>query len=92
MASIGGIFSHRAFPKYCGTKAGVIRFGLIDAISEKCLTPVSTILEAHDKFIDDGTGMIEYGNGYKTERAVTVWEPHFRAMHGDDSTLDDAVA
>lgn len=139
-ASIGGIFPHRAFPEYCGTKAGVIQFvrgvapllkakenilintvlpgavatpivpqGMIDAISEECLTPVSTILEAHDKFIDDDTGMIgkaleasakdlifydppEYGNGYKTKRAVTVWEPHFRAMHGEDSKLDDAVA
>ncbi|EME77725.1 uncharacterized protein MYCFIDRAFT_191140 [Pseudocercospora fijiensis CIRAD86] len=138
--SIGGIFPHRVFPEYCGTKAGVIQFvrgvapllkakenilintvlsgavatpivpqGLMDAISEECLTPVSTVLEAHDKFIDDDTGVIgkaleasakdlifyeapEYGNGYKTKRAVPVWEPHFRAMHGEDSKLDDAVA
>ena len=61
------------------------------------ITPVSTILNAHDTFIDDTTGMAgqapegssdklifyelpEYGNGYKTKRAVTVWEPLFRQL------------
>lgn len=72
------------------------------------LTPISTILEAHDKFINDETGlsgqalegsadklvfydMPELGNGYKTKRAVTVWEPLFKMMHGEESQLEDAI-
>ncbi|CAI7608134.1 unnamed protein product [Penicillium pancosmium] len=35
--------------------------------------------------------MPEYGNGYITKRAVTVWEPLFRMMHGEDSQLPDAI-
>ena len=31
------------------------------------------------------------GNGRITKRAVTVWEPLFRMMHGEDSGLPDAV-
>lgn len=34
----------------------------------------------------------EHGNGYVTKRAVTVWEPLFRMMHGEDSQLPDAIA
>ncbi|CEL02131.1 Putative 15-hydroxyprostaglandin dehydrogenase (NAD()) (AFU_orthologue; AFUA_3G09480) [Aspergillus calidoustus] len=33
----------------------------------------------------------EYGNGAITKRAVTVWEPLFRMMHGEDSQLPDAI-
>lgn len=33
----------------------------------------------------------EMGNGGVTKRAVTVWEPLFRAMHGEDSQLPDAI-
>lgn len=35
--------------------------------------------------------MPEYGNGHVTKRAVTVWEPLFRMMHGEDSELPDAI-
>lgn len=31
------------------------------------------------------------GNGHITKRAVTVWEPLFRIMHGEDSNLPDAI-
>ena len=31
------------------------------------------------------------GNGRVTTRAVTVWEPLFRMMHGDDSRLENAI-
>ncbi|CAK4033713.1 15-hydroxyprostaglandin dehydrogenase (NAD(+)) [Lecanosticta acicola] len=81
---------------------------MIAAVSPECLTPISTIIDAHNKFINDDTGMSgqalegssdrlvfydmpPFGNGYKTERAVTVWEPLFRAMHGEDSQLEDAI-
>ena len=72
------------------------------------MTPISTVLAAHDVFINDETGQVgktleasadklvfydppEYGNGYKTKRAVTVWEPLFKAMHGEESGLEDAI-
>ena len=74
----------------------------------RSLTPISTVIAAHDKFIDDEEGvtglalegssnrlifyeMPEYGNGFKTKRAVTVWEPLFKAMHGENSELPDAI-
>lgn len=30
-------------------------------------------------------------NGYKTQRAVTVWEPLFKAMHTEASGLEEAI-
>ncbi|KAL1963866.1 hypothetical protein VTN77DRAFT_7672 [Rasamsonia byssochlamydoides] len=33
----------------------------------------------------------EMGNGRVTKRAVTVWEPLFRQMYGEDSQLPDAI-
>ena len=35
--------------------------------------------------------MPELGNGHTTKRAVTVWEPLFRIMHGEVSNLPDAI-
>lgn len=35
--------------------------------------------------------MPEFGNGPVTKRAITVWEPLFRMMHGEDSQLPDAI-
>lgn len=35
--------------------------------------------------------MPEPGNGHITKRAVTVWEPLFRIMHGENSGLPDAI-
>lgn len=33
----------------------------------------------------------EMANGRFTKRAVTVWEPLFTQMHGEDSGLPDAI-
>lgn len=33
----------------------------------------------------------EQGNGHVTKRAITVWEPLFRMMHGEDSQLPEAI-
>ncbi|KAE8146587.1 hypothetical protein BDV25DRAFT_162163 [Aspergillus avenaceus] len=137
--SIGGIFPHRSYPEYCGTKAAVNQFirgvapllrakenifincvlpgivstpivppEMIAAVTLECLTPVKTILDAYQVFLQDESGrtgellecsadkmisypMQEMGNGHVTQRAVTVWEPLFRQMHGEDSGLPDAI-
>ncbi|RDW68858.1 SDR family oxidoreductase [Aspergillus mulundensis] len=137
--SIGGVFPHRTYPVYCGTKAAVNQFvrgvapllkakeniyinvvmpGAVDtpivppemtaAVTPECLTPVETVLKAYRTFLEDTTGMTgqllecsaeklvyyslpEYGNGHVTKRAVTVWEPLFRMLHGEDSQLPDAI-
>lgn len=81
---------------------------MMEAVTPECVTPISTILKAHDVFVEDETGMCgksleasaedlrwydlpEYGNGYKTKRAVTVWEPLFKMMHGEESGLEGAI-
>ncbi|KAK5128262.1 hypothetical protein LTR85_002929 [Meristemomyces frigidus] len=81
---------------------------MMAAVTPECITPISTIIAAHDHFIDDKTGAAgqalegsadklvyydtpAYGNGYKTKRAVTVWEPLFKMMHGEESGLPDAI-
>lgn len=81
---------------------------MIAAVSPECITPVKTVLEAYNKFLEDTTGMAgealecsadklifynlpDMGNGNVTRRAVTVWEPLFRMMHGVDSQLPDAI-
>jgi hypothetical protein len=33
----------------------------------------------------------ELGNGRVTKRAVTVWEPFFKLMHGEHSGLPDSI-
>lgn len=33
----------------------------------------------------------EMGNSAATKRAVTVWEPLFKMMHGENSQLLDAI-
>ncbi|KAH9823608.1 15-hydroxyprostaglandin dehydrogenase [Teratosphaeria destructans] len=86
----------------------IVPKAMIEAVSPDCLTPVSTIIAAHDRFIEDQDGICgqalegsadklvyynlpEYGNGYKTKRAVTVWEPLFEMTHGEGSGLPDAI-
>ncbi|PKY07417.1 NAD(P)-binding protein [Aspergillus campestris IBT 28561] len=78
------------------------------AVSPECLTPVKTLLDAYQIFLEDTTGIAgellecsagkhifypspEYGNGHVTKRAVTVWEPLFNIMHGENSGLPDAI-
>ncbi|KAJ5723932.1 hypothetical protein N7488_001967 [Penicillium malachiteum] len=86
--SIGGVFPHKSYPIYCGTKSAVNQFvrgaapllkqkeniflnvvlpGIVDtpivpkemiqAVTPECLTPVQTILNAYDTFLEDTTGM-----------------------------------
>lgn len=73
------------------------------------LTPLKTLVDAYQIFLEDTTGMAgqllecsvekhifypspEFGNGPFTKRAVTVWEPLFKIMHGENSGLSDAIA
>ncbi|KAF9885347.1 hypothetical protein FE257_012964 [Aspergillus nanangensis] len=81
---------------------------MMAAVTPECVTPVQTVLNAYQVFLEDTTGMAgellecsaekqvfvrppEMGNGYKTQRAVTVWEPLFRQMHGENSGLPGAI-
>lgn len=71
------------------------------------MTPISTITDAYCKFLDDDTAVgqavecsadkqIPFSdppmlNGLATRRAVTVWDPLFRLIHGEDSGLSSAI-
>lgn len=72
------------------------------------MTPIKTITDAYVRLLGDATiyGQAiecsaqshfffpepEMCNGKVTKRAVTVWEPLFRMLHGEDSELPDAIA
>lgn len=72
------------------------------------LTPVKTVTDAYVRLLDDASicgeaiecsanqhfffPEPEMCNARVTRRAVTVWEPLFRALHGEDSKLADAIA
>ncbi|KAI9923705.1 hypothetical protein ASPWEDRAFT_120695 [Aspergillus wentii DTO 134E9] len=81
---------------------------MIAAVTPECITPMQTVLDAYQVFLEDTTGMAgemmecsadkhiyyhlpEKGNGRITQRAVTVWEPLFRMIHGEDSGLEGAI-
>ncbi|KAH7078964.1 15-hydroxyprostaglandin dehydrogenase [Paraphoma chrysanthemicola] len=80
---------------------------MIDAVSPDCLTPISTIVSAYERFLDDDSlyGRImecsvdkhffieqpTLANGQYSRRAVTVWDPLFKMMHGENSGLSDAI-
>ncbi|OGM44562.1 hypothetical protein ABOM_006552 [Aspergillus bombycis] len=86
--SIGGIFPHRTYPEYSGTKAAVNQFvrgvapmlkakdnihincvlpgivatpivppEMIEAVAPECRTPMKTVLDAVQIFLEDETGM-----------------------------------
>lgn len=81
---------------------------LVDAVSADFLTPISTIVKAYMKFLEDDTlwgqaiecsvdrllfsKQPEYLDGIYSKRATTVWEPLFRTMHYENSELPDAIA
>ena len=81
---------------------------MVAAVSKDCLTPVSTIVSAYQRFLDDDSlagkaieatvekhvivPRPEYLNGRFSKRACTVWEPLFKTYHGENSELDDAIA
>jgi hypothetical protein len=72
------------------------------------LTSPATIVRGYLKFLEDDslTGQILEGsvdklffydtpkeaNGRFTKRAVTIWDPHFKMMHGELSGIPDALA
>ncbi|KAK5110480.1 hypothetical protein LTR62_005831 [Meristemomyces frigidus] len=77
------------------------------AVDQEDLTPLSTIVKAYMRLIEgDETGQgIEASvdkllafseppmlNGQHTKRAVTVWDPLFKVMHGENSGLPDTIA
>ncbi|KAK1814054.1 hypothetical protein LTR12_011572 [Friedmanniomyces endolithicus] len=81
---------------------------MIAAVDPSDITPVSTIVSAYIRLLDDesltGQG-IECSvdkqlpftdpplmNGKHTKRAATVWDPLFKIMHGENSGLADAIA
>ncbi|KAI1258860.1 hypothetical protein F5Y18DRAFT_324747 [Xylariaceae sp. FL1019] len=81
----------------------IIAQAMVDAVSEECLTPISTIVSAYNLFLDDlsRNGQVvecsvdkhcfvpepELLNGQATKRAVTVYEPLHTSMHGEESGL-----
>ncbi|KAI1607949.1 15-hydroxyprostaglandin dehydrogenase [Exophiala viscosa] len=81
---------------------------MLDAVSEECLTPVTTIVAAYVRLLDDRelTGQAiecsaykllfsaqpDYLNGWISKRAATVWEPIFKRKHSEFSELPDAIA
>ncbi|KAI6785349.1 uncharacterized protein J7T54_006991 [Emericellopsis cladophorae] len=80
---------------------------MVAAVSLECLTPVSTIVRAYNKCLDDDSlaGEVlecsveeilplpvpELRNGRFSKRAVTVWDPLFKMYHGEESGLPDAI-
>ncbi|KAH9827356.1 15-hydroxyprostaglandin dehydrogenase [NAD(+)] [Teratosphaeria destructans] len=71
------------------------------------ITPISTITRAYDQLLESekASGVILEGsvdkiirvpdppllNGSRTKRAVTVYDPLFKYLHGEESGLQDAV-
>jgi hypothetical protein len=71
------------------------------------LTPIDTIVRAYHTFLEDDSrnGQVLEGsvdklllidepkeaNGRFTRRAVTVWDPLFKMIHGENSGLEEAI-
>ncbi|KAF1842347.1 NAD(P)-binding protein [Cucurbitaria berberidis CBS 394.84] len=80
---------------------------MVDAVSPECLTSVSTIVSAYEKFLEDESlyGRVlecsadkhffleppTLANGRVSRRAVTVWDPLFKIYHKESSGLPDAI-
>jgi len=80
---------------------------MVAAVSPDAMTPLSTIVSAYDKLLNDDSlagkaieasvdkhcivARPEYLNGRFSKRACTVWEPLFKSYHGENSGLDDAI-
>ncbi|OAG10747.1 uncharacterized protein CC84DRAFT_1161608 [Paraphaeosphaeria sporulosa] len=80
---------------------------MVDAVSPDCMTPVSTIVAAYERCLDDASlygRVIEcstdkqfdlepptLANGHYSRRAVTVWDPLFKMYHKEASGLPDAI-
>jgi hypothetical protein len=71
------------------------------------MTPVSTIVAAYNKFLEDDSlageaiecsaekllfvPQLDYLNGKVSKRATTVWDPLFKMYHKELSQLPDAI-
>ncbi|KAF5519076.1 15-hydroxyprostaglandin dehydrogenase [Colletotrichum aenigma] len=87
---------------------GVIRTplvpaGMIAAVHPECITQLSTVVSAFNKFLDDenlngqalecsAENVVPLVYGKSTMSPVTVWDPLFKMMHHEDSGLPEAVA
>ncbi|KAF2741428.1 15-hydroxyprostaglandin dehydrogenase [Polyplosphaeria fusca] len=85
----------------------IIPQAMVDAVSPECLTPVSTIVAAYKRCLNDASvfGKViecsaaqqflletpELANGRVSKRAVTVWDPLFKMYHHELSGLPDAI-
>lgn len=80
---------------------------MVAAVSAESMTPVSTIVGAYQKCLDEDMAgkcieasvekhivvpRYQYLNGDHSKRACTVWEPLFKSYHGENSGLPDAIA
>jgi short-subunit dehydrogenase len=80
---------------------------MVAAVAPDSLTPVSTIVSAYQKFLDDDSlagkaleAQVEdhievkwpaFLHGRFSERSCTVWEPLFKQYHGENSDLPGAL-
>ncbi|KAH9237465.1 hypothetical protein K456DRAFT_1940056 [Colletotrichum gloeosporioides 23] len=87
---------------------GVIRTplvpaGMIAAVHPECITQLSTVVSAFNKFLDDESlngealecsaeNVVPLVYGKSTMSPVTVWDPLFKMLHHEDSGLPEAVA
>lgn len=81
---------------------------MIDAVKPDFLTPISTVVKAYDRFLNDDSlhgqaiecsvdrfffsQQPEYLDGQFSQRATTVWEPLFKMMHHENSELPEAIS
>ncbi|KAK4504829.1 hypothetical protein PRZ48_002791 [Zasmidium cellare] len=89
-------------------ETAIIPKEMVEAVSPECITPIKTVTDAYIRLLEDpsiyGEAIEcsakshfffpepEMSNGRITRRAVTVWEPLFKMLHGEDSELPDAIA
>ncbi|KAL5337482.1 hypothetical protein BJX70DRAFT_234720 [Aspergillus crustosus] len=73
----------------CVTPVDVILRGYQMFLEDTSGRTGETVEGSGDKLVS--YAMPAYGNGHITKRAVTVWEPLFRMMHGEDSRLPGAI-
>jgi hypothetical protein len=98
--------------KIGGVLPGIVQTNIIPpemiaAVAPDSLTPVSTIVSAYQRLLDDESlagkaieaqvdqhfvvKYPEYLGGKYSQRACTVWEPLFKQYHGENSDLPGAL-
>lgn len=90
-----------------GTHHPEIPFAITSGLMNSSMTPVSTIISAYHKCLEDDSlsgealegsadkvlpiPRPELQNGRVSTRAVTVWDPLFKMYHGELSQLPDTI-